>query len=77
MDWAPPPWTTVGSDGADQRTPDLWAIVQEIVDRADWSAGNAMVIIVTGLGERTAESFNGSSSGAPLLHVEYIASLGG
>jgi PKD repeat protein len=77
VNWTPPPWTTVGSDGVDQRTPDLWAIVQEIVDRADWSAGNAMVIIVTGSGERTAESFNGSSSAAPLLHVEYIASLGG
>jgi hypothetical protein len=30
-----------------------------------------MVIIVTGTGERTAESYNGSPSGAPLLHIEF------
>ena len=30
-----------------------------------------MVIIITGSGERTAESYNGSSTGAPLLHVVY------
>jgi hypothetical protein len=70
--WSPPWWTSIGAAGADQRTPDLSAIIQEIVDRADWSPGNALAIIVTGSGERTAESYNGSSSGAPLLHIEYI-----
>ncbi len=29
------------------------------------------MIIITGTGTRVAESRNGSSSGAPLLHVEY------
>ena len=75
--WSPPPWTNVGAAGADQRTPDLSAIVQEIIDRTDWSPGNALAIIITGTGERTAESYNGSSSGAPLLHVEYVSSPSG
>ncbi len=35
------------------------------------AGGNALVILVTGTGERTAESYNGSSTKAPLLHVEY------
>jgi hypothetical protein len=30
-----------------------------------------LVIIVTGTGERTAESYDGNPSAAPLLHVEY------
>ncbi len=75
--WSPPDWNSVGVAGLDQRTHDLSEIVQEIVDRANWLPGNALAIIITGSGRRTAESFNGSSSGAPLLHVEYIPAPGG
>jgi hypothetical protein len=32
---------------------------------------DSLVIIVTGSGERVAESYNGDPDGAPLLHVEY------
>jgi hypothetical protein len=69
--WFPAPWATVGEAGPDQRTPDITSVVQEIVSRPGWSAGNALVVIVTGSGKRVAESYNGMSSGAPLLHVEY------
>ena len=50
-----PAWNTVGAAGADQRTPDLTPIVQEIVNRGGWNAGNAMVFGISGSGERTAE----------------------
>ncbi len=69
--WSPPPWTSVGAAGADQRTPDLSAVIQEIIELSDWAEGNPMAIIITGTGERTAESYNGKSSAAPLLHIEY------
>ena len=69
--WAPVPWTTVGDAGPDQRTPDIAAVIQEIVNRPGWSSGNDIVIIITGSGERTAESYNGVSTAAPLLHIEY------
>ena len=69
--WSPSDWTTVGESGAAQRTPDLAAVVQEIVSRAGWVSGNALAMIVSGTGRRTAESFNGDSAGAPLLHVEF------
>ncbi len=75
--WSPPDWNSVGVAGPDQRTPDLSEIIQEIVDRTDWSPGNAMVIVITGSGRRTAESYNGSPAGAPLLHFEYIPQPGG
>ena len=69
--WAPVSWTSVGEAGPDQQTPDISAAIQEIVNRPGWVSGNDMVMIITGSGERTAESYNGSSTGAALLHIEY------
>jgi len=69
--WSPTGWTTVGEAGPAQRTPDLASVVQRVVDRADWAPGNAMALIVSGSGKRVAESFDGSPSQAPLLHIEY------
>ncbi|WP_072863272.1 Calx-beta domain-containing protein [Arenibacter palladensis] len=66
-----PAWNTVGQAGPNQQTPNLSAIVQEIVDRGGWSSGNSMVFVITGSGQRTAESHDGSSSGAPVLTIEY------
>jgi hypothetical protein len=66
-----PAWTTVGEAGSNQRSPDISAVVQEIVDRAGWTPGNALAIIITGGGHRTAKSFDGDRAAAPLLHVEY------
>ena len=74
VSWAPPAWALVGEAGANQRTPDLIEIVREIVARPGWASGNAMAFIVTGTGHRTAESFEGKASAAPLLHVEYFTS---
>jgi hypothetical protein len=71
VSWSPVPWTTVGEAGPDQRTPDITSVVQEIVKRPGWSSGNALVIIITGTGERVAESYDGDQAAAPLLHVVY------
>jgi len=70
--WSPAPWTTLGEAGLDQQTADIASVIQKIVDRAGWSSGNALAILVTGTGERVAESYNGDQAGAPLLHVEYL-----
>jgi len=67
-----PAWDTLDEK---HQTPDLSAIIQEVVDRSGWSSGNDMVIIVDGSGERTAEAYDGESANAPLLHFEY--SVGG
>ena len=71
VSWAPPAWSTVHSQGLDQQTPDLSAVVQEIVSRPGWNSGNALAFVITGSGERTAEAYNGTAAAAPLLHVEY------
>jgi hypothetical protein len=71
--WDPAPWTKSGLAGPEQRTPDLVAVVQEIVDRPGWSAGNAMAFIISGSGQRVAESYDGMPEGAAVLEVDYTA----
>lgn len=70
-DWTPPPWTVAGAAGEAERTPDLAALVQEIVDRPGWEGGNALAFLVAGAGRRTAVSYDGSAGSAPLLRVQY------
>jgi hypothetical protein len=74
--WSPEPWSRSGEAGLAQRTPDLSAVVQEVVSRPGWTAGNALALIITGEGERVAESREGSSTGAARLHVEYVGGGG-
>jgi hypothetical protein len=66
--WAPPAWAA-GAAGPAQQTSDLSSVIQEVVDRPGWAAGNALVVIITGSGRRTAESFEGGPE--PILHLEY------
>jgi PKD repeat protein len=75
--WSPAPWANIGEAGSAQRTPDISSVIQEIVDRPGWSNNNSQVFIFTGTGDRIAESYNGDSAGAPLLHVEYVAAFSG
>lgn len=66
--WAPPAWNTVSQR---HDTPDLSRVVQEVVDRGDWRARNAMVFLVTGTGKRVAESYDGERNAAPRLKITY------
>ena len=74
-----PPWTSTGTSGPDQRTPDLSPIMQEIVDRTGWATNNALVIILSGTPgaaiQRVAESFDGTAPA--VLHIEYTTGGGG
>lgn len=69
--WAPVGWAKVGTAGAEQRTPNLAPLLQEIVNRAGWQSGNSLVLLITGTGKRTAESYEGKAAAAPLLYIEY------
>lgn len=73
ISWAVPPWTRRNARGADQKTPNLKTIVQQVVNRSGWEAGNALVFLFTGSGKRTAESYDGTHSGAPELTINYDA----
>jgi hypothetical protein len=71
VNWQPNSWSSVGSAGSNERTPNLSNIINEIVSRNDWNSGNDIVIMIEGSGERTAESYEGSSSKAAKLHIDY------
>lgn len=68
-------WTVLHEAGQAQKTPDLTAIIQEIVDQPDWKEGNSLALMFEGVGTRTAESFDGSSSLAPVLNVTFVGEL--
>ncbi|CAN5791312.1 hypothetical protein BH24DEI2_BH24DEI2_00060 [soil metagenome] len=74
--WTPAPWTNVDDAGPDQQSPDLTAVVQEILDRPGWQSGNALAFILSGSGHRVARSFDGKESEAALLHIDYEAAAG-
>lgn len=66
-----PAWNTVG---AKVQSPNISAVVQEIVNRNGWASGNSLSLIIKGTGSRVATAFEGGAAGAPLLHVEYLPS---
>lgn len=69
--WSPAAWTSRGASSDAQRTPDLSSLVQEIVSRDGWQAGNAVAVLVRGGGVRVAEAYDGEPNAAALLHVEF------
>ena len=71
VSWAPPSWSSVGEAGPAQRTPNVAAVLQEIVNRPGWASGNALVMTIAGTGERIAAAHDHIPAAAPLLHVEF------
>ncbi|MHC4228348.1 MAG: LamG domain-containing protein [Planctomycetota bacterium] len=74
VSWEPEPWTAVGQIS---QTSDISSIVEELISQDGWAPGNAIEIIIgedtskgTYTGSRTAESYNGLPSQAPLLVIE-------
>ena len=72
--WEPDPWD---AGGQKIQTVNIASIIQELIDQEGWAAGNAVEIIIGAdpdkpefTGVRCAESYDGDSSNAPLLHIE-------
>lgn len=71
VNWSPEAWTS----GIAYRTPDLSAIIQEIVNRTDWANGNALALIIdapsaTGSNNRRRpRSYDTGASSAPRLII--------
>jgi len=73
--WAPPAWTATGVVGPAQKTSDVGEMLQQIIDRSDWTSGNDIVFIVEGTGVsltdenaiRVADSYEGKPEFPPTL----------
>ena len=69
VSWSPSPWNEIGEKSQTQRTPNLSALIQEVVNRDGWHSNNAIAFIIKGSGERIASSKDGGN--APTLHITY------
>jgi hypothetical protein len=75
VSWSPDPWTNHDT-GAAERTPDLSALLKELVDQVGWS-GNSPVVLrfEVGTGQRRAVSFSNDPAHAAVLQVTFTAPL--
>ncbi len=55
-------------------SPDIKAIVQEIVNRSGWVDGNAMSFLISGSGTKNVESYDSEPGAAPKLYITYTSS---
>lgn len=74
VDWDVDPWFP-GDAGLNTTTPNLAAIVQEIVNQTDWSSGNSMAFLFLNdpmdTSERIAVSFDADPNQAALLTIDF------
>ena len=69
-------WGTAGQAGANQLTPNLSSVLQEIVNRGGWVNGNSANFIIsnnasTASATRSAQAFDTNSANTALLSVTY------
>ena len=67
--WVLDDWTTVGDAGPAQKTGDISAIIQEIIDLDGWSSGNAITIIITGPGVGSGNVNKRIAENDPVLRI--------
>jgi len=74
VDWYIPEWEKEGNAGTAQRTPDLSTLVQEVVNRKDWSKGNsiAFMLLINNHGDRDALTYDGNPQKSARLHIEFF-----
>lgn len=71
VNWTPGAW----SNGSTYQTPDISAVIQEVVNRPDWANGNALALLIdaptttVNNSRRQARSYDSSTSSAPKLII--------
>ncbi|CAA6811712.1 MAG: Unknown protein [uncultured Sulfurovum sp.] len=71
VSWNVPVWETTLESAEKQTTPNLKALVQEVIDLDSWAANSNMAFIIDGTGKRVADSFEGGADKATKLHIEF------
>lgn len=71
-------WSDTWTNGAFNDSPNIKTIIQEIIDRPGWSSGNDIVILIdyASGGDFQFKAYDGSSTNAPKLHIDYTAGGG-
>lgn len=68
--WAPDAWLT-GNASPAQRSPDLRAVLQQVVDRPGWAANGHCVVVIQGTGRREAHASEAGTRLAPRLEIRF------
>lgn len=79
ISWNPPAWTKKREKEVAQQTPELKTLLQQIVNKKNWTQGNSTTFIIEPTGvsltnkkaKRVADSQEGSSSSPPTLVYSY------
>ena len=69
--WTPGAWNTSFEASASERSPDISAIIQQIVSRSGYTSSAALTLIITGSGTRNSVSYDGVPAYAAKLFVTY------
>ncbi len=75
VNWPAAAWSN-GGVGANEASPDLTAICQEILDRPGWQPGNSMAFVFEGTGTRSAYSYDDSPGDAAVLYINVSGPTG-
>jgi hypothetical protein len=76
-------WTDPAvTSGSNINTPSIATVIKEVVDRAGWASGNALVVCIENNQSsdgvyRSFHSYDSNSSYAPVLHIEYTEASSG
>ena len=70
VQWAPSAWNTINASGEAQKSTDISAVIQEIIDLDGWNHNNALVLIISGEGTRTAISYEKNPEQSTKLVIE-------
>jgi len=81
--WEPASWSS-NQSGSSQRSPNLKNMVQSLVNRSGWAAGNSVSFMIRGVGrsltstsaKRVADSYEGGANKAARLIVSYTTAGG-
>ena len=65
--WKPAAWKKADERAELQRTPNLAALIKEVIQHSDWKLGNAIAILISGKGKRVATAFAGKVGAAQLI----------
>ena len=74
VDWDIPNWNSAGQNGAAQTTPNISALIQEVIDRNGWQDGNSIALIFDshkGNNDRDAKAYDSYPSMSAKLVVEF------
>ena len=65
--WKPEPWRVDEESSGPQLTPDLSGLIQDLIGRPGWEAGNAVAFVIRGSGKRVAHSSKIGPAGPRLV----------